>query len=83
MYECQYFSVTDDDILFFTHTYPGVRIEVELQKMQAWLWANPERRKKNMRRFITNWLAKTHGRLLEKEVEVLVREDIRRSRVPI
>lgn len=64
------------------YAYPGVDIEGELRKMEVWLEANPLRRKKNMKRFIVNWLAKTHGRLLEKEVEVMVREDIRRSYVP-
>lgn len=63
--------------------FPGVDVEGELRKMEVWLEANPERRKKNMKRFIVNWLAKTHGRLLEKEVEVMVKEDIRRSRVPM
>ena len=63
--------------------FPGVDIEGEMRKMAVWLEANPARKKKNMDRFIVNWLSKTHGRLLEKELEVMLREDIRRSRVPM
>lgn len=63
--------------------YPGVNVRQELVKMQVWLDANPLRVKKNVRRFIVNWLSRAHSRLLEKEVEVMVKEDIRRSRVPI
>jgi hypothetical protein len=63
--------------------FPGVDIEGEMRKMAVWLEANPARRKKNMDRFIVNWLAKTHGRLLEKELEFTLKEDLRRSRVPM
>lgn len=31
-------------------------VRAELMKMKAWLEANPARRKKNMERFIVNWL---------------------------
>ena len=63
--------------------FPGVDIEGEMRKMEVWLEANPARRKKNMDRFIVNWLSKTHSRLLEKELEVMLKEDIRRSRIPM
>ena len=33
-------------------------VEAEIKKMEVWLSANPERRKKNYERFITNWLSK-------------------------
>jgi hypothetical protein len=52
-------GIADEDIKFFKDTYPAVNIETELKKMAAWLLANPEKRKKNYRRFITNWLNRT------------------------
>ncbi|NIO43375.1 MAG: hypothetical protein GTO41_26420, partial [Burkholderiales bacterium] len=42
--------------------FPACDIELELCKMREWLLANPVKRKKNYRRFITNWLAKTQDR---------------------
>jgi hypothetical protein len=60
-----------------------VNIEGEITKMQVWLDANPLRAKKNIKRFIVNWLSRAHSRLLERELEVLLKEDIRRSRVPM
>jgi hypothetical protein len=60
-----------------------VNIEGEIVKMQVWLDANPLRMKKNIKRFIVNWLSRAHSRLLERELEVMVKEDIRRSRVPM
>lgn len=83
MFECDSFSVSDRDIELYKGAFPGVSIETELHKMNVWLLANPNRKKKRVSRFIVNWLSKTHGRLLEAEVAVMVREDIRRSRVPI
>lgn len=51
----------------------------ELKKMEGWLRANPERRKKRYMRFAFNWLAKVHGRLLEAEVAATVRATIGRQ----
>ena len=33
-------------------------VDIEIKKMEVWLSANPERRKKNYERFIYNWLSK-------------------------
>lgn len=78
-FTCEYFTLSDEELRLFEVTYPGVPIEVELQKMKVWLWANPNRAKKQMRRFICNWLSKTHGRLLEAETAATAREMIRRE----
>jgi hypothetical protein len=83
MFECTHFEVNAAQIERFKLVYPGVDVFVELRKMDLWLDMNPDRRKKKYWRFINNWLAKTHGRLLEAEVSTMVREDIRRSRVPM
>ena len=38
--------------------YPNVPIEKEIRKMKAWIMANPNRLKKNWKRFMVNWLNK-------------------------
>jgi len=40
--------------------FPHLNVEVELKKMEAWLQANPTRRKKNYERFIVNWLLRVN-----------------------
>lgn len=77
------FFVTSQEMQKYSEAYPGVDLVTEFRKMQLWLDANPLRKKKNVPRFICNWLSRAHTRLLEAEVAVMVREDIRRSRVPI
>lgn len=42
--------------------YPACDIELELYKMREWLLANPDKRKKNYRRFIVNWLTRTQDK---------------------
>ena len=39
--------------------FPLIDVEVELKKMEAWLTANPKRKKVNYERFIVNWLGRT------------------------
>ena len=38
--------------------YPALSIDAELNKMKAWLLANPKNRKSNYERFINNWLSR-------------------------
>jgi len=82
-FSCQWFEVSDADEARFTETYCGVPVRVELAKMETWLWANPARRKKNIRRFIVNWLGKCHKDLLAAEVGALVKEDMRRRQAMV
>ena len=50
--------------------FPLINIEVEIKKMEAWLAANPKRKKVNYERFIVNWLSratkggKTNGKYI-------------------
>jgi hypothetical protein len=83
MFKGEFFSLDLEEIKDCERVYPGVNVWVELHKMDKWLKVNPERRKKRYERFVVNWLAKAHSDLLRAEVAVMVREDIRRSRVPI
>jgi len=39
-------------------SFPSIDVESEIKKMEAWLLANPKKRKKNYARFIVNWLSR-------------------------
>ena len=55
--------------------FPLINIEVEIKKMEAWLAANPKRKKVNYERFIINWLSrarkgeKTNGKYIALSYE--------------
>lgn len=55
-------NIKDEDIQGWKEAYPACDIKAELNKMREWLLANPEKRKKNYRRFITNWLVRAQDR---------------------
>ncbi|MHB8155051.1 MAG: hypothetical protein ACYDFR_03235 [Candidatus Omnitrophota bacterium] len=38
--------------------YPKVNLTTEFEKMKAWLVSNPEKAKKNIKRFAVNWLSR-------------------------
>lgn len=73
LFSCEFFSITEDNLNLLEATYPGVNVPQELRKMDVWLQANPSRRKKSYPRFITNWLAATHHRLVEVQTREAVR----------
>jgi DNA-binding MarR family transcriptional regulator len=50
-------GIPDQVFARWEQAFPGVDIDAELVKAEAWYQANPRRRKKNTDRFITNWLA--------------------------
>lgn len=52
-------GITAEDEKGWVETYPACNIEIELRRMREWLLANPEKKKKNYRRFIVNWLARS------------------------
>lgn len=45
--------------------YPHVDLHQEFVQMKLWLEANPKRRKKNYKKFITNWLSRSNRRKSE------------------
>lgn len=51
--------IEEEDIQIWKDAYPKCDIKLELNKMRAWLIADPKRRKKNYKRFINNWLSRT------------------------
>jgi hypothetical protein len=56
----QFTKVRDPEVFLRSQTeaFPGIDLKEELRKMIAWYEANPEKRKKNISRFIHNWLSR-------------------------
>lgn len=55
-------NIADEDKAGWKAAYPACDIQIELNRMGEWLRANPDRRKVNYRRFITNWLSRSQDR---------------------
>lgn len=55
-------NIEPGDIEPWTEAYPACDVSVELNAMREWLLANPNKRKVNYRRFITNWLSRQQQR---------------------
>ena len=52
-----------DQVTFWESCYPEVDVvDCLLHKMPAWLDGNPNRLKKNYKRFIVNWLSRQQDR---------------------
>ena len=67
-----------DFIKQLSDLYKGVNIQKEILKMKAWVMANPDRLKKNWKRFMVNWLNKTFDQLptrIQNVVETPTRKD--------
>lgn len=54
--EGRFYGITDSQLRYWSLAFPTVDVEGEIRRAEAWLLANPRRRKKNYTRFITNWL---------------------------
>jgi len=68
----RHFSVGAADWNKLYQTYDRVDIEREFRMMDDWLESNPRRRKKNYRRFITNWLKAEQRKAERVRPEVMV-----------
>ena len=55
-------NITKRHLSLWSKAYPAVDVQMELQRMAAWLIANPKNRKSNYARFITNWLTRSQDR---------------------
>ncbi len=58
----EWLNIKIEDKSGWLAAYPACDIEIELYKMREWLLANPDKRKKNYRRFIVNWLTRTQDK---------------------
>jgi len=58
----KFLNITIEDLAGWRDAYPACEIDQELRKMREWLLANPDKKKKNYKRFIVNWLIKVQDR---------------------
>lgn len=58
----EWLNIKIEDKSGWLAAYPSCDIDLELYKMREWLLANPDKRKKNYRRFIVNWLSRTQDK---------------------
>lgn len=58
----QFTGITDDDWQAWEDAFPAVDVRQEALKAALWLRDNPTKRKKNVRRFLTNWFGRTQER---------------------
>ena len=58
----QFENIQPQDIPFWTEAYPAVDIGLSIKQAAQWLVSNPTKLKKNYRRFLTNWFARTQER---------------------
>jgi len=65
-------KVSAEDHNHWVFVYPSVDHQQEYYFADAWLEANPKRRKRNLRRFMANWLNKEERRVNEQKKETRV-----------
>lgn len=54
-----FLNITTLDKEQWEKAYPAINVGIEILKAEQWLIANPKNRKKNFRRFLTNWFCRT------------------------
>jgi len=52
-------NITSEDILAWSEAYPAVDVQLSIKQAAQWLISNPSKLKKNYRRFLANWFART------------------------
>jgi hypothetical protein len=52
-------GILPEDMARWSAAYPAVDIQGDIRRAAEWLLANPDKRKRNCRRFLTNWFART------------------------
>jgi hypothetical protein len=52
-------NIKPEDIGAWQDAYPAVDVHLSIRQAAQWLVSNPTKRKKNYRRFLTNWFART------------------------
>ena len=56
-------NIAEWRIVEWERDYAPLNVRQEIAKAENWLEANPRRRKKNLHRFIVNWLNKAHAQV--------------------
>lgn len=60
--EAGFSGIVEADYEQWAKAYPALVIDSEIAKASQWLLANPTKRKKAVRRFVVNWLARAQER---------------------
>lgn len=47
----------------YSEAYPGIDLDQETAKAKAWMLSNPKNKKKNLARFLNNWLSKAQDQV--------------------
>tara|TARA_Y100000310_G_scaffold276651_1_gene293992 strand:+ start:164 stop:595 length:432 start_codon:yes stop_codon:yes gene_type:complete len=70
----EYFFTTIDIewVSALTKAYPNVNIDTELGKAKMWLLSNSPKR--NLKKFVNNWMAKAMGNKQNKQTEAVLYE---------
>ena len=76
-FPCFTFCHANEDFLSGLYSIYGIELVTqEMSKMDMWLQANPRRQKKNLKRFIVNWLNRAAESVTAKDrarhLEVIV-----------
>lgn len=58
----EFLFISEKDKEIWQKAFPACDIQICLHQMAAWLLANPDKTKKNYKRFIVNWLTKEQQR---------------------
>ncbi len=58
----EFLNIKEKDKNIWKDAYPKCDIQLELNKMAAWLLADPKRKKINYKKFINGWLARTQDK---------------------
>lgn len=61
-------GITDELRGHWAAAYPLVNIDAEITRAAVWLFTNPDRRKQNYARFLTNWFSRSQERAASKPV---------------
>ena len=58
----QFYKIYTDDVSHYKEQFPAIDVEQEIRNAIAWTEANPKNRKKQGKRFLTNWLLRKQER---------------------
>lgn len=72
----QYYIIYREDVEHYKEQFPAIDVEQEIRNAIAWTEANPKNRKKNGKRFITNWLLRKQERARAYSTQTKKGDDI-------
>lgn len=60
--DCRVHGLTEEQLTLWREAFPAIDVDAEIKVAAAWLDANRKNRKKEIKRFLTNWLSRTQER---------------------